>query len=353
MHRVVNRRHHLLCCAVAAALLLLPSTGIAEEGEEGKGAPSAGRVGATEVATDSARVAGTVQLGKGSASYWFEYGTTPALGQRTAVGVATHEQDDKQHQVAVTRVLAGLAPATTYYVRLVASSSSGRGAGSPTSFSTAAGAPGAPPQAPEQPPVGPPASTVAPQLGERFVAAAARGTVRVRVPGATAFTDLAQATAVPVGSVVDARAGTLAITAALPGGAVQAASFRGGRFKVDQADGGRTDLYLRGGSFARCRTANRTLAVAAGKRPKPVRHLWGRDRGGRFRTHGRDSVATVRGTRWSMTDRCDGTLTRVREGAVDVRVRRTGRIVRVHAGERHLARHVHSARGHAGEPRHR
>ena len=154
---------------------------------------------------------------------------------------------------------------------------------------------------------------------------------------------LSEAAAVPVGSVVDARAGTLALTTALPGGGVQAASFHGARFQVGQAAGGdgRTDLHLRGGSFARCRPGARprTLASAAGKKPKRVRRLWGKDDGGRFRTHGRDSIATVRGTRWSMTDRCDGTLTRVSEGAVDVRVRRTGRTVRVRAGERHLARH--------------
>jgi len=31
--------------------------------------------------------------------------------------------------------------------------------------------------------------------------------------------------------------------------------------------------------------------------------------GGRFRTRGRYSSATVRGTDWTVTDRCDGTLT--------------------------------------------
>jgi hypothetical protein len=50
-------------------------------------------------------------------------------------------------------------------------------------------------------------------------------------------------------------------------------------------------------------------------------------------------VTTVRGTEWSVADRCDGTVTRVTEGAVDVRVRRTGRIVRLEAGERFRARH--------------
>ena len=52
-----------------------------------------------------------------------------------------------------------------------------------------------------------------------------------------------------------------------------------------------------------------------------VRSLWGKDKGGKFRTHGRWSVASVRGTRWLTQDRCDGTLTKVTEGAVDVWVR--------------------------------
>jgi hypothetical protein len=71
-----------------------------------------------------------------------------------------------------------------------------------------------------------------------------------------------------------------------------------------------------------------------------VRRLWGRDRNGRFRTQGRDSVAAVRGTLWSTADRCDGTVTRVKEGAVLVRNRHTGRRVLVKAGHRYLARHT-------------
>ncbi|MGH2847489.1 MAG: hypothetical protein ACRDL0_15975, partial [Thermoleophilaceae bacterium] len=74
------------------------------------------------------------------------------------------------------------------------------------------------------------------------------------------------------------------------------------------------------------------------RRTRRVRRLWGRDDGGRFRTHGRNSHATVRGTTWVTVDRCDGTFTRVRDGSVRVRdlVRRRG--VTVRAGEGYLAR---------------
>lgn len=69
-----------------------------------------------------------------------------------------------------------------------------------------------------------------------------------------------------------------------------------------------------------------------------VRSLWAKDRHGRFRTHGHDSVATARGTAWITRDRCDGTLTRVTARAVAVRDRATRRTVLVRAGHAHLAR---------------
>jgi len=75
-------------------------------------------------------------------------------------------------------------------------------------------------------------------------------------------------------------------------------------------------------------------AAATTKRRK----LWGSDKGGRFRTHGRNSVATVRGTRWSTRETCAGTVTRVMQGAVEVRDLRAGRTVTVRKGHAYLAR---------------
>ena len=57
--------------------------------------------------------------------------------------------------------------------------------------------------------------------------------------------------------------------------------------------------------------------AAARRRKKRVRRLWG-DGHGSFRTAGHYSAATVRGTRWLTEDRCDGTLTRVVRGTVEV-----------------------------------
>ena len=76
-----------------------------------------------------------------------------------------------------------------------------------------------------------------------------------------------------------------------------------------------------------------------------MRRLWGRDSGGSFRTHGRHSHATVRGTRWLTEDRCSGTFTRVTNGAVVVRDLTRRRSVVVRAGHSYLApRGPHGAR---------
>ncbi len=59
---------------------------------------------------------------------------------------------------------------------------------------------------------------------------------------------------------------------------------------------------------------------------------------GRFRTRGRYSAATVRGTVWEVSDRCDGTLTKVTRGRVAVRDFRRRKDVSVKAGKSYLAR---------------
>ena len=78
------------------------------------------------------------------------------------------------------------------------------------------------------------------------------------------------------------------------------------------------------------------MTSAARKTPK--RRLWAKDSGGRFRTRGRNSVATVRGTRWVTTDTCAGTRTTVTEGSVSVRDLRAKRTVVVRKGKSYLAR---------------
>jgi ferric-dicitrate binding protein FerR (iron transport regulator) len=68
------------------------------------------------------------------------------------------------------------------------------------------------------------------------------------------------------------------------------------------------------------------------------RHLWGSDKGGKFRTRGRNSAATVRGTTWYTKDTCTTTTTVVREGSVIVTDFAKHKHVKVKAGKRYVAR---------------
>jgi hypothetical protein len=178
------------------------------------------------------------------------------------------------------------------------------------------------------------------------------GKVLVTLPGSTQPIPLEQAASVPVGSVIDATAGKVKLTSARNRtNKAQTGTFWGGRFKVGQRRSTHymTELRLQGGSFASCPSsapaptgASSRLAVAAkakSKRKRSVRKLWGKDHGGRFQTHGRDSVATVRGTHWLTQDRCDGTVTTVASGVVAVKDRVGGKVVVLHKGQSHLARH--------------
>jgi hypothetical protein len=67
--------------------------------------------------------------------------------------------------------------------------------------------------------------------------------------------------------------------------------------------------------------------------------LWGSGKG-RFRTTGKYSSATVRGTIWLTQDECDGTLTRVRRGVVSVNDFKRHKTLNVKAGRSYLARAV-------------
>jgi hypothetical protein len=94
------------------------------------------------------------------------------------------------------------------------------------------------------------------------------------------------------------------------------------------------ELRLRGGNFNVCK---RRTSSAAQTTPTTVRRLWGKGKGS-FRTRGRYSSATVRGTTWLTADRCDGTLVRVFQGVIEVRDFRLKKTVRVPRGKSYVAK---------------
>jgi hypothetical protein len=151
------------------------------------------------------------------------------------------------------------------------------------------------------------------------------GTVLVRLPGTNIFVPLSEVSQVPSGTLIDVTNGRITIvTAADEQGVAGSAQFYGGIFTLVQESvvGSVTVLQLSGGDYNVCPPGLRRRAI---RRPAgveshpghPVRRLWGSGRG-RFRTRGRYSSATVRGTIWLTEDRCNGTFTRVTEGSVVV-----------------------------------
>ncbi|MEA2132555.1 MAG: virginiamycin lyase [Solirubrobacteraceae bacterium] len=187
-----------------------------------------------------------------------------------------------------------------------------------------------------------------PALGHDVTVRPVSGSVFVKAPGSDHYVPLGAGGNIRVGSFVDTRNGKVSLQSARDAhGRTQQGTFWGAIFQVRQRrhdSRGVTDLVLRGGRFAGCparrgSASASALAREAGGRRRAVRRLWGKDRHARFRTHGRDSVATVRGTEWVTTDRCDGTLTKVRAGKVLVRDLHRKRSVLLTAGHAYLARH--------------
>jgi hypothetical protein len=179
-----------------------------------------------------------------------------------------------------------------------------------------------------------PAPLPPPVAGKTVNAKVKAGTVRFRLPGQTAFVALTAPQQLPIGTTFDTTAGRVMLTSATDTkGATQRAWFYEGTFTIGQTTGSQplTTLTL-AGALPDCAKGARAAATT-----RKQRHLWG-DGKGRFRTGGRFSSATVRGTRWVVSDRCDGTLTRVVRGSVTVRDRVHDTTVILHAGQQYLAR---------------
>lgn len=178
-----------------------------------------------------------------------------------------------------------------------------------------------------------------PQPGEIVGVSKVSGKVLVKEPGSSKFVPLTGVTEIPVGSQVDTTHGVIKLVAGLGGGRTNSANFNDGLFKILQKHtrNAYMTLVLQGGNFAVCRSRALGVLNADAKRKRPVRRLWGNGKG-RFASKGRYSSATVRGTRWLVQDRCDGTLTRVLRGVVRVQDFRKRKTVNVRAGQSYLAK---------------
>ena len=263
------------------------------------------------------------------AAYRFHYGPGSYSKQTGWYGFGGEATKDVSVQVT------GLAANTNYQFRVEAWNDDGQTYGDKRNFTTlktlvpSAGAPAV--------------STPEPALGQTVVAEASAGTVLVKEKGSSEFHPLDSAESIPVNSILDTSEGTVILETALGGGKSQSGTFHGGTFQVRQSRSGKgmTEIALRGGSFASCTQRPGSRRTVTYRKKNTIRKLWGEDNGGRFKTSGKGSVATVRGTSWYTADRCDGTLTKVESGAVMVRERGSGRSKLLRPGQSFLARIPH------------
>lgn len=176
-----------------------------------------------------------------------------------------------------------------------------------------------------------------PAAGKTANASVVSGTVLVKLPGTGAFVKLTDATAIPVGSQLDTRRGTLKLTAALRStGATASAQLSGGRFLFGQKTGSgklRTDLSLKGGSFKGCPAPGK----GGSARRRTIRYLTAKATG-KFNVIGRHSSGVERGTTWTTKDTCTTTTTSVKAGSVAVRDFARRKTIIVRAGKTYVAR---------------
>jgi hypothetical protein len=157
------------------------------------------------------------------------------------------------------------------------------------------------------------------------------------------FIPLTEARQVPVGSTLDTREGVVKLaTAEATAGKQQLGEFSAGIFTVLQArkqKGLATLTVVNATPKSVCATIGKKAQAASTK------HLSHRVLGllkgsahGKYTTNGTYSAATVRGTIWSVANRCDGTFTAVTRGVVSVRDFARRKTITLRAGQHYLAK---------------
>jgi hypothetical protein len=188
-------------------------------------------------------------------------------------------------------------------------------------------------------PPSPPPGVAPPRTGVSIVAQVLRGTVRIRRPGQRGFSVLSAAENLPIGTEFDTKHGTVAVDFATGQDDPHSAEASKGLFRTRQrtAVGSALELDLTG-KLRRCPPAGRATAARKSTRQLAVRAK------GPVKSKGRYGSATVRGTKWTMTDTCSttttfrsGTLVVVTEGVVAVADFAKHKTVLVKAGKRYFA----------------
>jgi hypothetical protein len=344
------------------------------------GPPEVSEVSVLTVTETTANVKFMINPNNLDTTYVIEYGPTTSYGQKTAQkdigsGGAPEEQE---------QTIAGLDPHTAYHFRVVAknaqdeegtktadqkfetkeeaSKGGGGGGGGSSGGGLGGGLVGGlggvlgttikgPLKIEELPP---------PVLGKTFNIEPVSGTVLIALPGGVAasaagargrahaslskglkFIPLTEARQIPVGSTLDTTRGVAKIATATNTPALGFGNFGAGLFKLVQ------QRKLRG--LAEMNLLNthspRQVCTTLGKRATVAKHLSSKvlgrlnvDSKGKFTTKGQYSASTVRGTVWSVSNQCNGTLTHVVRGVVSVRDFRKRKTITLFTGQSYLAK---------------
>ena len=286
--------------------------------------PTPGVGSPPKVGTSTASFSGTVNPEGLSTTAFFQYGldlrytklhaSGPNYDHQTPARVVGSDFNDH----SFTAQVSGLVPNAIYHVRLVAKNGDGTTFGPDVVFKTDKdGVPG-------------------PPIAGKSFNVSATGLVLIKLHGV--FVPLTELRQIPNGTIINALHGTLTLITA--GGTqhatlstnakkkkskkvkTQTGKFGGAVFKVTQSRSGLATISLvsnafKGApSFASCK-AKKGKAVGAAVSSKTLQLLHSSAHG-KFRTKGKYAAATVRGTIWTIADRCDGTLTHAIKDTVTV-----------------------------------
>ena len=163
-------------------------------------------------------------------------------------------------------------------------------------------------------------------------------------------------------AVIDALRGTLTLTTAADSPApahdaaakgkkhktpTQKGTFSGAIFKLSQATAGAgkglvtlaiiENVFKGAPTYATCKKGKAADGTVAKSSSKTLQLLHASAKG-KFTTKGRYSAATVLGTKWTIADRCDGTLTHDITDSVAVTDFVRHKTIILHAGQSYLAR---------------
>jgi DNA-binding beta-propeller fold protein YncE len=311
------------------------------------GQPTPVVTGAPTAVTDAgAGFSGSVNPEGLPTTVFFQYGLDKGYSQVGASGPNYTQQTTGQsvgadfatHGIGPATV-SGLVPNALYHVRLVATNSAGTAFGQDVTFKTAL--------APA-----PPAAT----LGQTFNIAPVAGLVLVLIHGH--LVPLTQLEQLPLGVVIDSLHGTFKVVTSAGsggtasdaaakgnGGKTQTGSFGGAVVRLHQTKGGPnsglTTVMMVLGAFKGAPSQSLCNTGAAGDAhaatASKTLQLLHSSAKGKFRTSGRYAAATVRGTKWTIAARCDGTSVRDVTDSVAVSDFVRHKTIILHAGQSYLA----------------